>query len=68
MDSHAARTDEPPPSSQNALAPPIQRSLVLGRFWSAPIVEGLGVALSAVLVVVWATVAIRSVGIIRARG
>ena len=34
----------------------------------APIVEGLGVALSTVLVVVWATVAIRSVGIIRARG
>ena len=43
-------------------------TLVLGRFWSAPIVEGLGVTLSAVLVVVWATVAFRSVGIIRARG
>jgi tellurite resistance protein TehA-like permease len=40
-------------------------TLVLGRFWTAPIVEALGALLSLGLLVVWATIATRSIGIIR---
>lgn len=43
-------------------------TLTLARFWQAPLVEGLGVAMSVVLVAIWATVATRSVRIIARRG
>ncbi len=41
-------------------------TLVLGRFWAAPILEGLGAVLSVVLLVVWTTVVLTSTRIVAA--